>query len=158
MQLHVASIGLTVFFNSVFFAELALAALPTAQANALRIDLGIVEERIKQGVTAQRAKSMDKHWSRWDAFCVAHNVDPYLKTWADRVPILQVFGERYRDGRLAPCKKKLELALWKTACAPLARRTPDWGGGLARTPMGEKTFGFKVRSKRMRKRIPLPGG
>jgi hypothetical protein len=48
---------------------------------------------------------MYKHWSRWDVFCVAHNVDPYLKFWEDTVPLLQVFGERYRDRSLAPHKK-----------------------------------------------------
>jgi hypothetical protein len=51
---------------------------------------------------------MDNHWTRWDAFCMAHNIDPYLKTWADPVPILQVFGERYRDGRLAPLKNPVK--------------------------------------------------
>jgi hypothetical protein len=40
--------------------------MPTAQANAVRIDLGIVDERIKSGVTAQRANAMDNHWTRWD--------------------------------------------------------------------------------------------
>jgi hypothetical protein len=46
------------------------------QANALRSDLGLVDERIKDGVTKQRSNAMEKHWSRWDAFCLAHNVDP----------------------------------------------------------------------------------
>jgi hypothetical protein len=129
MQSHVVSIGLTVacIFQLHFYAESARAALPTAQANALRIALGIVEERIKQGVTAQRAKAMDKQWSRWDAFCVAHNVDPYLKTWAGPFPILQVFGERYRDGRLAPRKK------------PVRARTVEYGlhaVGQAHTRLG----------------------
>jgi hypothetical protein len=74
----------------------------------MRIDLGIVDERIKSGVTAQRAKAMDNHWSRWDAFCVAHNIYPYLRTWTDPVPILQVSGEQYRDGRLAPLKQSVK--------------------------------------------------
>jgi hypothetical protein len=41
---------------------------------------------------------MDKHWGRWEQFCLDHNVDPYLQAWEDPVPIIQVFGERYRDG------------------------------------------------------------
>jgi hypothetical protein len=45
---------------------------------------------------------MGKHWSRWDALCLAHNVDPYLSTGEDPVPMIQVFGERYRDGHLSP--------------------------------------------------------
>jgi hypothetical protein len=83
-------------------SELTLVALPTAQANAMRADLGIVDECILSGVTHQRVITMDNHWSRWDALCAAHNVDPYLTAWDDMVPILQVFGERYRDGRLPP--------------------------------------------------------
>jgi hypothetical protein len=71
----------------------------------MRIDLRTVDESIKSGVTTERAKAMDSHWTRWDAFCVAHNIGPYLQTWSDPVPILQVFGEPYRDGRLAPLKK-----------------------------------------------------
>jgi hypothetical protein len=150
MQSHVASIRLTVacIFQLHFSAESALEALPTAQANALHIDLGTVEERIKQGVPAQRANEMDKHWSRWDALCVAHNVDPYLKTWADPVPILQVFGERYRDGRLSPRKKTLELALWKTASAPLARRMPDWGAWGGADPRKDSHGGIDFRIQR----------
>jgi hypothetical protein len=83
--------------------------MPLAQANALRVYLGVVDERIKSGVTAQRAKAMDNHWTRWDAFCVMHNIDPFLKTWADPVPILQVFGERYRYGRLTPLKNPIKV-------------------------------------------------
>jgi hypothetical protein len=93
----------------------------------MRIDLGIVDERIKYGVTAQRAKAMDNHWTRWDAFCVAHNIDPYLRTWTDPVPILQVFGERYRDGRLGPSNSPSKFAQWRTPCVPWARHTPGWG-------------------------------
>jgi hypothetical protein len=77
----------------------------------LHVDLGTVDKSIKSGVTAQRAKAMDNHWTRRDAFCVAHNIDPYLWTWTDPVPILQVFGERYRDGRLPPLKKSVKARI-----------------------------------------------
>jgi hypothetical protein len=35
--------------------------LSTAQANALRADLGLVNERIKAGLKKQRSKAMEKH-------------------------------------------------------------------------------------------------
>jgi hypothetical protein len=76
--------------------------MPTAQANVLRADLSLVDERIKAGVTTQRSKAMDKHWDHWEEFCLAHHLDLHLSTWDDPVPMLQVFGERYRDGRLLP--------------------------------------------------------
>jgi hypothetical protein len=82
-----------------------LAALSIAQAHALRFDLGTVDTRIQAGVTSQRAKARENHWSHWDVFCVEHNADPYLQAWEDPIPMLQVFAERYRDGRLDPRKK-----------------------------------------------------
>jgi hypothetical protein len=39
---------------------------------------------------------------------MAHNVDPYLTTCKDPVPMLQIFGEIYRDGRLPPCHKPVK--------------------------------------------------
>jgi hypothetical protein len=92
----------------VFPTESALENPPTSQAYALRLDLGTVDERIKSGVTTQRVKAVDNQWTRWDSFCVAYNSDPYLRTWTDPVPILQVFGERYQDGRLPPLKKSVK--------------------------------------------------
>jgi hypothetical protein len=34
-----------------------------------------------------------------------NSIDPFLRCWEDPIPILQVFGHRYRDGRLAARKK-----------------------------------------------------
>jgi hypothetical protein len=76
--------------------------MSTARANALLTDLGTVDDRIRSGVTAQRAKAMENHWTRWYGFCLDLGFDPYLRHWEDPVPLLQVFGERYRDGRRAP--------------------------------------------------------
>jgi hypothetical protein len=76
--------------------------MSTAKANALLVDLGTVDDRIRAGVTPQRAKAMENHWTRWYAFCLELGVNPFMRRWEDPVPLLQVFGERYRDGRLAP--------------------------------------------------------
>jgi hypothetical protein len=94
----------------------------------MRIDLGIVDERIKSGVTAQRSKAMDNHWTRWDAFCVAHNIDPYLQTWTDPVPILQVFGERYRNGRLTPLKHSVKALTVEDALRVVGQAHARLGG------------------------------
>jgi hypothetical protein len=102
--------------------------LPPAQANALRVDLGVVDERIKSSVTAQRSKAMDNHWTHWDAFCVAHNIEPYLRTWTDPVPILQVFGERYRDGRLAPLKNPVKARTVEDALRAVGQAHARLGG------------------------------
>jgi hypothetical protein len=98
----------------------------------LRSDLSLVDERIRAGVTKQRSNAMEKHWSRWDAFCLTHNVDPYLSTWGDPVPMLQVFGERYRDGRLAPRHKPVKARTVGQAHARLGGPDPrkDSQGGI----------------------------
>jgi hypothetical protein len=77
-------------------------ALPITQSNVFRADLRTVDNKIKAGVTLRRSKAQDKYWERWDEFCLENGIDPFLRAWDDPVPILQVFGQRYRDGRIAP--------------------------------------------------------
>jgi hypothetical protein len=103
-------IGLTAVatFQLLLSSELTLVSLPIVKANALRADLGTIDERIRSGVTNKRANAMDKHWGRCEQFCLDNNVDPYLQTWDDPIPIIQVFGERYRDGRLAPLQNAIK--------------------------------------------------
>jgi hypothetical protein len=72
---------------------------------------------------------MDKHWSRWDEFCVAHNVDPYRKTWKDPVPMLQVFGERYRYGCLTPHHKIIKARTVEDGIRAVVRAHARLGGG-----------------------------
>jgi hypothetical protein len=50
--------------------------MSTARANALLTDLGTVDDIIGSGVTAQRAKAMENHWTRWYGFCLELGVDP----------------------------------------------------------------------------------
>jgi hypothetical protein len=64
-----------------------------AQGNRFRANLRLVEEKNKAGVTAQRSKAQDKHWERWDAFCIENGIDPFLHAWSDPIPVLQVFGQ-----------------------------------------------------------------
>jgi hypothetical protein len=83
---------------------------------------------------------MDNHWSRWDAFCLEHNIDPYLRNWEDPVPIIQVFGERYRDGTLAPLNNAVKARTVEDALREIGQahvrfgapdRRKDSHGGIA---------------------------
>jgi hypothetical protein len=40
----------------------------------------------------------------WDDFCLENGIDPFIQSWEGPFPILQVFGQRYRDGQIAPRK------------------------------------------------------
>jgi hypothetical protein len=59
---------------------------------------------------------------------VAHNIEPYLWTWTDPVPILQVFGERYRDGRLTPLKKSVKARTVEDALRAVGQAHARLGG------------------------------
>ena len=74
-----------------------------SRSDVFRSDLGLVQKAVRSGVTEKYANKKDAHWRLWHTFCLQENVDPFLKTFDDPVPILQVFGQRYRDGRIAPC-------------------------------------------------------
>jgi hypothetical protein len=79
-------------------------ALSAPKVNVLRADLRLVDEKIRAGVTLQRAKFQDNHWARWDQFILDNDIEPFLRCWEDHIPILKVFVHRYRDGRRAPRK------------------------------------------------------
>jgi hypothetical protein len=82
-----------------------LATLPPSAADVFRADLCLVQDAIRTGVVPGRAAAADNHWDRWVAYCHSLGHDPWLFEVPDRLPILQVFGARYRDGRLAPMHK-----------------------------------------------------
>jgi len=75
--------------------------LDPAKAVRFRRDFGIAQETVTSGVSAGRAKSADTSWRQWTAFTDSLGLDPFLEAFADKVPILQVFGQRVRSGELA---------------------------------------------------------
>ena len=73
-----------------------------ATARGFRSDLGVVQEAIQAGFVSSQARAADKHWLIWEGFCHSLDLHGFLTGITDPVPFLQVFGARYRDGRLAP--------------------------------------------------------
>jgi hypothetical protein len=100
---------------------------------------------------------MEKHWSRWDEFCLAHNVDPYLSTWADPVPMLQVFGEIYRYGRLPPRHNHVKARKVEDSPRAVGQAYARLGGPDPRKDShGVLTFGSSGRSRHTKKMMPHP--
>jgi hypothetical protein len=54
--------------------------LSAPKANVLHADLRLVDEKIRAGVTLRLAKAQDKHWQRWDQFCLDNDIDPFLSS------------------------------------------------------------------------------
>jgi hypothetical protein len=42
-------------------------------------------------------------------------MDLYLRTWDGPIPIIQVFGERYRNGRLTPLQNAVKSRMVEDA-------------------------------------------
>jgi integrase len=62
---------------------------------------GLAQETVRAGVSAGRARNADTVWSIWETYCVELGIDPFLETFTDKVPILQVVAQRVRIGELA---------------------------------------------------------
>lgn len=85
--------------------EEALEALPSDKADEFRRDLDTVAEAVAHGVSQGRVTAASTAWQQWESFCNELGFDPGLSHTNDPIPILQVFGLRWRDGRLAPSGK-----------------------------------------------------
>lgn len=68
-------------------------------------DYSTVQAALRSGVVLARTTKASHTWNLWLDFCTTHNVDPWFPDHADPIPYMQVFGQRYRDGRLAPGHK-----------------------------------------------------
>jgi hypothetical protein len=95
--------------------------LPPTTADEFRADFKLVQEAIRTGVTSRRAAAHDHHWVRWEEFCSTHHIDPFLRQHADPVPILQVFAQRYRDGRIAPSGRQVAARTVEDAIRAVAQ-------------------------------------
>ena len=78
-----------------------ISGLDSVTANHFQRFYGLAQETVRAGVSAGRAKSADTVWNQWESYCVGMGIDPFLETFTDKVPILQVFAQRVRIGELA---------------------------------------------------------
>ena len=104
-----------------------MAHLPASTANEFRIDHGLVQDTIRAGVTPKRARAHDLHWERWESFCYSLDVDPFVRDFDDAVPLLQVLGQRYRDGRLAPNKHPVRARTVEDALRAVGQKFSSLG-------------------------------
>lgn len=75
--------------------------VPAAARDEFRADLVLVHQTCRSAVGSQRARSQDNTWEIWCGFCEELQVDPLLEGVQDPIQFLEVFAQRYRDGRLA---------------------------------------------------------
>ena len=66
--------------------------MPASARDEFHVDLGLVKEAERAGVTSAYTKKKDTHWEVWLNFCEKVRIDPHLTAIVDPVPYLQVFG------------------------------------------------------------------
>jgi hypothetical protein len=70
-------------------------------------DFRIAAKTVSKGVSSGRARTTVTGWRQWLEFCDELGLDPFLKAFEDKVPILQVFLYRVRIGELAADGNKI---------------------------------------------------
>jgi len=73
----------------------------------LRADLSLIRNAVEAGVVPSRAAAANSAWNIWQLFCVSLQADPFLQCGTDPILLLQIFAQRYRDGRIAPSGKQV---------------------------------------------------
>lgn len=76
--------------------------MPTQVRDDFLHDYRAVQETIQSGVVPSRANKVANTWKLWMDFCTTHNINPWFPTTSDPLPYLQIFGQRYREGKLTP--------------------------------------------------------
>jgi hypothetical protein len=102
--------------------------MPPVKRDTFRTDLGLVQEKTRLGVTAKRARAADAHWGRWEKFCLAHTINPFLQNCDDPIPIIQGFAQWYRDGCKAPMQKAVRSGTVEDAVRAVGQAFTQLGG------------------------------
>jgi hypothetical protein len=102
-------------------------AVPATERHAFRADLLSAREAGAHAVGAQRTKSKNAIWQTWVSFCNSCDVDRYLTDVGDSVVFFQVFGERFRDGRLSPSGKPVKARSVEDAWRKIGQTMADMG-------------------------------
>ena len=75
---------------------------PASARDELRADLRLARETTAAGVVPSRDRTAQRTWVVWCTFCSSVNADPFMSKVADPIVLLQLFGVRWRDGRISP--------------------------------------------------------
>lgn len=114
--------------------------MPSDRAHQFRLDLDLVSEAVSQGVSPGRATAAATAWKQWILFCHSNGFDPGLSHTDDPVPILQVFGLRWRDGRLAPRGQQVRARTAEDAVRLVGQAFAQLGADDPRLKWGKIDF------------------
>lgn len=121
----------------------SLATLSAPIRDAYLADLGLAQDAARAAKVPSRVTAEDNTWLVWRDFCLEHTVDPLLATVTDPIPYLQVFGQRYRDGRLAKDGKPVYARTVEDALRQIGQTMASLGAKDHRL-IGPKQIDFRL--------------
>ena len=69
-----------------------LSNLDPLQADCFSRDFGVAQATVLEGVSPGPDASSATAWAKWIGFTSDLGLDPFLKTFQDKVPFLQIFA------------------------------------------------------------------
>lgn len=118
--------------------------LPVAEQDAFRSDLLLAREASIHAVSSQRAKSKENAWDTWVEFCATLQIHPLLNDVEDPVSYLQVFGARFRDGRLASRGKPVRFRTVEDAWRKIGQTMAGLGSTDHRNMPGSTKLAYRL--------------
>ncbi len=85
-----------------------MATLPPDSRIRFQGHLSAAKQAEQKAVSRSRSNKDTHRWNNeWLSFCAELKLDPYLKNFKDKVPLLETFGARVRDGTSARLGKSV---------------------------------------------------
>ncbi|KAL3823338.1 hypothetical protein ACHAXA_010473, partial [Cyclostephanos tholiformis] len=78
-----------------------MSTLDADTASRFSSDIRVAQDTVLQGVSPGRAAGIATAWGKWIEFTHDLGLDPFLQTFQDKIPFLQVFAQRVHSGDLA---------------------------------------------------------
>ena len=134
-----------------------MAVVCTKEADALRADYIAIQETMRRSITAGYAGAKATHWDIWIRFCASIGEIPCLSSIRDPVPYIQIFGHRYRDGRLSASGNPVGSKTVSDAMRSVGQ-TLRWMGSkdVRLDEYGEIDFRIRAQIKAYKKVDPAP--
>jgi len=133
-----------------------MAAMHPSVRDEFGAGLIVVQDAVRAGVISDRTKKADSMWELWLEFCPDHSMDPQFPN-DDPVPCLQVFAQRYRDGRIAPSGRAVRSSTVEDAVRHVGQTYRSLGSPDIRLDAhGDIDFRLKRQSQSHQKVDPPP--
>ncbi|KAI2507850.1 hypothetical protein MHU86_6630 [Fragilaria crotonensis] len=95
---------------------------PPRARDALCSDWGVVTATLRSGQSAHRLTSASSAVRAWHRFCTTHGIHPALDDiHGDPVPVLMLFAQQYRAGRIAPSDRPVRSRTVEDAVRQVAQ-------------------------------------